>query len=69
MCLERQIERSLNTLVLDIKEVKSKALNEVFVNELSALDAESQDLIHRIANYIEKKYISLPMKKVKNDVL
>jgi len=69
MCMERQIERSLNTLVLDIKEVKSKALNEVFVNELSALDAESQDLIHRIANYIEKKYISLPMKKVKNDVL
>ncbi|WP_400262300.1 hypothetical protein ACFX5U_01255 [Sphingobacterium sp. SG20118] len=44
-----------------IKEIKSTALNEVFASEFQALDPEARDVLEKIINYMEKKYIKVPM--------
>ncbi|MNY40611.1 hypothetical protein D3C86_1753630 [compost metagenome] len=44
-----------------IKEIKSVALNEVFASEVQALDPEARDVLEKIINYMEKKYIKVPM--------
>ena len=38
-----------------------KAMNEVFSKELSQLDESSKEVLERILDYMEKKYISVPM--------
>jgi hypothetical protein len=45
------------------------SLNEVFRTELQQMDAESRELLEKIVGYMEKKYISGPMKKAKEILL
>ena len=45
----------------DLKEIKYLALNSVFANEVSGLDENSREILEKVINYMEKKYISVPM--------
>ena len=44
-----------------IKEIRATALTEVFANELEQLDPEARETLHKVINYMEKKYIKVPM--------
>lgn len=44
-----------------IKEIKSLAINSIFAQDLEGLDQNSRDVLDKIINYMEKKYISVPM--------
>jgi glutamyl-tRNA reductase len=44
-----------------VKEIKSFALNTVFAQELSVMDEDSRAVLEKVINYMEKKYISVPM--------
>jgi glutamyl-tRNA reductase len=57
----RQVELAMREIPLRIKQVKSKAMNEVFKKELDGLDASTIDLMDRMLSYMEKKCISIPM--------
>ena len=48
-----------------IKEIKELALNEVFSKELETMTDESKEVLDKMLAYIEKKYISVPMKMAK----
>jgi glutamyl-tRNA reductase len=61
----RQIELAMREIPVQIKEVKIKAINEVFKKELANLDEETIDLMERMMTYMEKKCISIPMKMAK----
>jgi glutamyl-tRNA reductase len=41
-------------------------MNEVFAKELSNMDAGSKEVLEKIVSYMEKKYISVPMKMAKD---
>lgn len=58
---EREVEIAMRKIPEKVKEIKSFALNTVFVNELNQLDANSRDVLEKVINYMEKKYISVPM--------
>jgi glutamyl-tRNA reductase len=47
-----------------VKEIRETA-NEVFAKELQTLDADSKEVLDKILSYMEKKYISVPMKMAK----
>ena len=49
-----------------VKEIRETAMNEVFAKELSSMDAESKEVLDKILQYMEKKYISVPMKMAKD---
>ncbi len=61
----RQVELAMRDIPVQIKEVKAKAMNEVFKKELDGLDATTIDLMERMLSYMEKKCISIPMKVAK----
>ena len=48
-----------------VKEIRELAINEVFVKELATLDSNSKEVLDKILHYMEKKYISVPMKMAK----
>jgi glutamyl-tRNA reductase len=59
---QRILERAMSKLPLKIKEVRNRAVNEVFAKELDELDPQSRELLDRVLVYMEKKCISIPMK-------
>ncbi len=58
---QRRIELAMQQVPEKIKEIKSTALNSVFVNEFNGLDNNSREVLEKILCYMEKKYISVPM--------
>jgi glutamyl-tRNA reductase len=62
---QRQIELAMQSIPEKIKEIKETALGVVFAKELESLDGDSKELLERIMEYLEKKYISVPMKMAK----
>ncbi len=61
----RQIEKMLTHLPSEIEEVKQRALNSVYKNDLASLDSSTKALIENMMDYMVKKCISVPMKMAK----
>lgn len=66
---ERQVELAMRSVPEKVKEIKSTALEHVFAKELDALDENSRETMERIIDYMEKKYMSMPMKMAKEILL
>ncbi len=62
---ERKVELVMSQVPQKIKEIKELALNEVFSKELETMNEESKEVLDKMLGYIEKKYISVPMKMAK----
>jgi glutamyl-tRNA reductase len=62
----RQVELKIRAIPEKVKEIKKKAIEEVFCNDLAQLDDESRKVVDRILDYMEKKYVSVPMLMAKN---
>lgn len=65
MYQERQIERAMGAIPAKIKEIRQNAMSNVFQRELEELDDESKQVMERMMDYFEKKYIGIPMKMAK----
>ncbi len=62
---ERKVELAMQSIPATIKEIKKTALGSVFLKEFEGLDEHSKEVIENILDYMEKKYISVPMKMAK----
>jgi len=58
---QRRIELAMSEVPKKIKEIKDKAVNTVFADEINALDDEAKAVLQQVISYMEKKYISVPM--------
>lgn len=58
---QRRVEIAMREVPEKIKEIRSRALNDVFVNEINSLDDNSREVLEKVMAYMEKKYISVPM--------
>lgn len=65
----RAVEIAMRDVPQKVKDIKSTAINEVFKNELSGLDDCSKEVLDKIIDYMEKKYISMPMLMAKEIIL
>jgi glutamyl-tRNA reductase len=65
----REVEIAMRAVPEKVKEIRAAALNEVFKNELDSLDENSREVLDKIVNYMEKKYISGPMLMAKEILL
>jgi glutamyl-tRNA reductase len=61
----RKVELAMSEVPKKVKEIRETA-NEVFAKELENLNAESKEVLDKILAYMEKKYISVPMKMAKD---
>ncbi len=66
---ERKLEIALSKIPQQIKEVKEKAINEVYKNQIDSLDQDSKSIVLEILGYMEKKCVSIPMKAAKENLL
>ena len=58
---QRRIELAMRQVPEKIKEIRNTALNSVFAEEVQGMDQQSRDILEKVMNYMEKKYISVPM--------
>ena len=58
---QRKIEIAMSCVPQKIKAIKSKAIDIVFAEEINGLDENSRLVLERVMDYMEKKYISVPM--------
>lgn len=66
---ERQVELAMMAVPNKVKEINQTAINSVFAEEVSALDNTSKETLQKVVEYLEKKYISVPMKMAKEILL
>jgi glutamyl-tRNA reductase len=58
----RMIEQAMASVPMKVKEIKETAISSVFAKDLENLDGQSKEVLEKILSYMEKKYISVPMK-------
>lgn len=66
---ERKVEIAMRKVPQTVKDIKTKAMVEVFSKELETLDDSSKEVLNKMMAYMEKKYISVPMKMAKEILL
>jgi glutamyl-tRNA reductase len=66
---ERKVELAMRDVPVKIKAIKSFATEKVFAKELEQLDTNSKEVLEKVLAYMEKKYISMPMKMAKQILL
>jgi len=66
---ERQVEKAMSQVPQLVKNIKEKAYDTVFANEVSSLDKNSKEVLDKVVEYMEKKYIAGPMKLAKDILL
>lgn len=66
---QREVELAMREIPEKIKEIKNTALGQVFAKELEHLDEHSLEVLHRVLDYMEKKYISVPMKMAREVIV
>ncbi len=62
---QRRIELAMREVPEKIKEIRKRAVDSVFANEIQSMDDQSREVLERIIDYMEKKYISVPMRMAK----
>jgi glutamyl-tRNA reductase len=58
---QRRVEVAMREVPEKIKEIRNTALNTVFADEVQGMDQQSREILEKVINYMEKKYISVPM--------
>lgn len=65
----RKVELAMREVPQKVKDIKSTALNQVFKNDLESLDDQSKEVLSKVIDYMEKKYMSMPMLMAKEILL
>ena len=66
---ERNVELVMQDVPRQIKAIKETAIDEVFKRDMEDLDPEAREVLDKVLGYVEKKYISGPMKLAKEIIL
>lgn len=65
----RRLELAMREIPRLMKDIKTNALENTFAKDLELMNSVDREKLIQIVSYIEKKYISLPMKMAKQVVL
>ncbi|MGB1103586.1 MAG: glutamyl-tRNA reductase [Crocinitomicaceae bacterium] len=57
----RQMEIRMRSIPKHVKAIRNRATSEVFSSEIETLDDNAKDVLDKVLNYMEKKYVSVPM--------
>jgi glutamyl-tRNA reductase len=66
---ERHVELAMQEIPQVIKNIRETAIGSVFAKDLEQLDEQSRAVLDKVMAYMEKKYISVPMKMAKEVLL
>ena len=66
---QRQIELAMREIPRTIKGIRETAIGEIFAKDLEGLDEHSIEVLKKVMDYMEKKYVSIPMKLAREVIL
>jgi len=66
---QRQIEIAMREVPRKVKEIREHAMTNVFARDMESLDDDAREVVERMLTYLEKKYISVPMKLAREILL
>ncbi|HQV77547.1 MAG TPA: glutamyl-tRNA reductase [Chitinophagales bacterium] len=66
---ERRLELAFADIPNEVKNIKHKALHVAFKKDIEKLDVNSRDILDKVMQYMEDKYIALPFKASKKSLL
>ncbi|RMF02407.1 MAG: glutamyl-tRNA reductase [Bacteroidetes bacterium] len=66
---QRQLERALHRVPQAVREVRERAVNEVFRKDIEQLDDQAQAVLDQVLAYMEKKCIGIPMRVARETLL
>jgi len=66
---ERKVELSMREIPQVVKGIRERAVTQVFNKELEKLSPQARQVLEKMMEYMEKKYISVPMKMAKEIML
>ena len=66
MLKQRRVELAMRQVPEKIKEIRHAAIHTVFADEVQGMDQASREVLEKVINYMEKKYISVPMVMAKD---
>jgi len=55
------MEIRMRAIPKHVKAIRNRATGEVFSSEIDSLDENAKDILDKVLNYMEKKYVSVPM--------
>jgi glutamyl-tRNA reductase len=58
----RRIEKAFGQIPIQIKDIKNRAIQEIFRNDLEGMDDHTKEIVFKMMDYMEKGCISVPMK-------
>ncbi|MFZ5552364.1 MAG: glutamyl-tRNA reductase [Bacteroidota bacterium] len=65
----RQVELAMSEVPQKMKEIRETAVKTVFAKDIAQLDEPSREVLEKVMAYLEKKYISVPMKLAKEIII
>ncbi len=65
----REVEQAMKEVPQKVKEIRKNAVESVFARDLEQMDEGSREVLEKVVAYLEKKYISMPMKMAKEILL
>ena len=66
---QRQVELAMSEVPDKVKEIVNTAVNTVYAKDVEKLDTAAKETLDKVLNYVERKYISVPMKIAKEVLL
>ncbi|MBX7227727.1 MAG: glutamyl-tRNA reductase [Chitinophagales bacterium] len=66
---QRELELALTQVPIKVKAVRERAVSKVFKKDIEQLDDNSKEILEKMMDYFEKKYIAIPMKLAKKTLL
>jgi glutamyl-tRNA reductase len=66
---QREMELALSFIPTQVKAIRKKATEDVFHKRLKQMDPASLEIVEELLDYLEKKYIGLPMKLAREKLI
>ncbi len=66
---ERKVELAMQEVPKMVRDIKHRAIQEVFAKDIAKMDDETRAVLEKMMEYVEKKYISGPIKLAKEIML
>ncbi len=63
---QRRVEIAMREVPEKIKEIRNIALTRIFAEDIESMDENSREVLAKVMDYMEKKYISVPMVMAKD---
>ncbi|HTA28336.1 MAG TPA: glutamyl-tRNA reductase [Bacteroidia bacterium] len=65
----RKIEIAMSVIPKQVHKLREQAMSSVFSKEIEAMSPDSKEVLEKVVDYLEKKYISIPMQLAKEILL